>query len=61
MFTDKVERNFHFPAPGWNRMTHRQALHDFPDTIQVPLHKHDKNKVTANSSSFWKQGSGNYV
>jgi hypothetical protein len=26
-FTAKGERNCHFPAPGWNCMTHRQALH----------------------------------
>jgi hypothetical protein len=38
-FTDKPERNCHFPAPGRNCMTHRQALHDFPDTSQVSLHK----------------------
>jgi hypothetical protein len=33
--TDKVERNCHFLAPGWNYMTHRQALQGFPDTSQV--------------------------
>jgi hypothetical protein len=37
-FTDKVEHKCHFQAPGWNCMTHRQALQDFPDTIKVSLH-----------------------
>jgi hypothetical protein len=41
-FTDQVERNCHFPAPGWNCMTHRQALQGFPDTSQVSLHKNNK-------------------
>jgi hypothetical protein len=40
--TDKVKHNCHFPAPGRNCMTHRQALQDFPDTSQVSLHKNDK-------------------
>jgi hypothetical protein len=34
-FADKVERNCHFPAPGWNCMTHRQSLQGFPDTSQT--------------------------
>jgi hypothetical protein len=38
-FTDKVERNCHFPAPGWNCMTHRQALQGFSDTSQVSPQK----------------------
>jgi hypothetical protein len=37
-FTDKFESNCHFPAPGWNCMTHGQAL-QVPDTSQVSLHK----------------------
>jgi hypothetical protein len=37
-FTDKVERNCHFPAPGRNCMTHSQALQDSPDTSQALLH-----------------------
>jgi hypothetical protein len=41
-FTDKVERNCHFPASGWNCMTHRQALQGFPDTSEVSLHKNNK-------------------
>jgi hypothetical protein len=36
--TVKVERNCHFPSPGW---THRQAL-GFPDTSRVSLHKSNK-------------------
>jgi hypothetical protein len=36
--TDKVKLNCHFPAPG---RTHRQELQDFPDTIQVSLHKNN--------------------
>jgi hypothetical protein len=43
-FTDKVESNWHFPAPGRNCMTHRQGLQGFPDTSQVSLHT--KNKIT---------------
>jgi hypothetical protein len=39
--TDKVERNCYFPAPGWNCMTHRQELQDFPDTSQVSPHKNN--------------------
>jgi hypothetical protein len=41
-FTDKVERNCHFPAPGWNCKTHCQALQGFLDTSQVSLHKNNK-------------------
>jgi hypothetical protein len=41
-FTDNVERNCHFPAPGWTFMTHRQVLQGFPDTSQVLLHKNNK-------------------
>jgi hypothetical protein len=41
-FTDKVEYNWHFPAPVCNCMTHRQALQGFPDTSQVSLHKNNK-------------------
>jgi hypothetical protein len=41
-FSDKVESNCHFPAPGWNCMTHRQALQGFPDTSQVSLHFYNK-------------------
>jgi hypothetical protein len=41
-FTDKVERKYHFPAPGWNCMTHRQVPQGFPDTSQVTLHKNNK-------------------
>jgi hypothetical protein len=29
VFTDKVERNCRFPVPGWNCMTHLQALQYF--------------------------------
>jgi hypothetical protein len=38
-YTDEVGRNCHFPVPGWNCMTHRQALQSFPDKNQVSLHK----------------------
>jgi hypothetical protein len=38
-YTEKVERNCHFPAPGWNCMTYRQVLQGFPDIIQASLHK----------------------
>jgi hypothetical protein len=41
-FTDKLVRNCHFPAPGRNCTTHRQALQDFPDTTQVSLYKNNK-------------------
>jgi hypothetical protein len=41
-FTDKPERNCHFPAPGGHCMIHRQALQDFPDTTQVSLYKNNK-------------------
>jgi hypothetical protein len=41
-FTDKIERNCHFQVPGWNCMTHRQALQGFPETSQVLLHKNNK-------------------
>jgi hypothetical protein len=44
-FTDKVERNCHFSAPGWNCVTHRQALQGFPDTSQVSLHKNNENNL----------------
>jgi hypothetical protein len=30
------------PIPGWNCITHPQALQDFPDMSQVPLHKNNK-------------------
>lgn len=36
-FNDKVERKCHFPVPGWNCKTHRQALQVIPNTIL--LHK----------------------
>jgi hypothetical protein len=41
-FTNKAEINCHFPAPGWNCLTHRQALQGFSDTSQVSLHKNNK-------------------
>jgi hypothetical protein len=41
-FTDKVERNCHFPAAGWNYMTHRQALQVFPYISQASLNKINK-------------------
>jgi hypothetical protein len=34
-FTEEVERNCHFLAPGWNCVTHRRAPQGFPDTSQV--------------------------
>jgi hypothetical protein len=37
MFT----RNSHIAAPGRNCMTHRRALHDFPDMSQVSLRKNN--------------------
>jgi hypothetical protein len=42
--TDKVERNCYFPAPGYNCMTHRQALQGFvfPNTSQEKLYKTDE-------------------
>jgi hypothetical protein len=43
--TDKVERNCYFPAPGWNCMTHRQALQGFLDKSQLPLHKNNTIKL----------------
>jgi hypothetical protein len=39
---DNVERNCHFPAPGWNCTTHYQALQGFPDTSQEWFHKSNK-------------------
>jgi hypothetical protein len=36
-FTEKFERNCHFPAPSWNCMTQCHALQGFPDTNQVSL------------------------
>jgi hypothetical protein len=51
-FTDKVERNCHFPAPGWNRVTRRQALQCFLDTSQVFLHKAVKSTCLYYSSSY---------
>jgi hypothetical protein len=42
LFSDKLERNNHFPARGRNCMTHRQALQNFSDTSQVSLHKNNK-------------------
>jgi hypothetical protein len=41
-FTDNPEHNCHFPVPGRNCTTHRQALQDPPDTSQVSLHKNNK-------------------
>jgi hypothetical protein len=38
-FADKVERNCHFPVPGWNCMTNRQAQQSIPSTRQVSLHE----------------------
>jgi hypothetical protein len=35
--TDKLERNCHFPAPGWNCMTHRQPLQGYPRMSQALL------------------------
>jgi hypothetical protein len=32
-------------TPGWNCMTHRQALQDFPGMIQISLHKYNKIKL----------------
>jgi hypothetical protein len=40
-FTGDVERNCHFPAPGWKYMTHHQALQGFTDS-QVSLHENNK-------------------
>jgi hypothetical protein len=37
-----VERNCHFTVPGWNCMTHSQALQRFPHMSQVSLHKNNK-------------------
>jgi hypothetical protein len=42
VFTDKVERNCHFPAPGWNCMTRREALQGFLDTSQVSLRENNE-------------------
>jgi hypothetical protein len=47
-FTDKVERNSHFPAP--DCVTHRQALQGFPDMSQVALHKNNKINLPIHSS-----------
>jgi hypothetical protein len=41
-FTDKVESYCHFPAPGFNCLTHRWVLQGYPDTSQVSLHKNNK-------------------
>jgi hypothetical protein len=43
-FADKVERNCQLPVPGWNCMTHRQALQGFLDSRSFC-----KNK------KFWKE------
>jgi hypothetical protein len=42
VISDKVERNCHFPATGWNCKTRRQALQGFPDTSQASLQKNNK-------------------
>jgi hypothetical protein len=55
-FTDKVERNCHFPAAGWNCMTHRQAPKGFPDMSQVSLHKTIKSTCFFFSTSCRKPG-----
>jgi hypothetical protein len=48
VFTDEVERNCHFPASGWNCMTHRQALQGFAnDASQALLHTHNKINLLA--------------
>jgi hypothetical protein len=47
VFTDKVERNCHFPAPGWNCMTHREALQGFADTSQVSLRTKQSNQLNS--------------
>jgi hypothetical protein len=60
-FTDKVERNCHFPAPGWKCMTHRQALQGFPDTSRVSLHKKNKINSSENSGSCREPGSDSWV
>jgi hypothetical protein len=33
-FTDKVERNCRFPAPGWNCIIHRQVLQSLPIRVK---------------------------
>jgi hypothetical protein len=53
--TDKVESNCHFPALGWNCMTHRKALHGFPDTSQVSLHKTIKSTYQYYNSSSCRE------
>jgi hypothetical protein len=47
----EVERNCHFTVPGWNCMTHCQALQDFPGTSQVSLYVTIKSAYKNNSSS----------
>jgi hypothetical protein len=45
-FADKPERKCHFPAAGWNCMTYRQTLQDFPDMSSVSLYKKHKINLT---------------
>jgi hypothetical protein len=40
--TDKFERKCHLPSPGWNCMTHRQALEGFVDASQILVYKNNK-------------------
>jgi hypothetical protein len=39
--TGKVKRNCEFPVHDRNGVTGHQALQDFSDTIQVPLHENN--------------------
>jgi hypothetical protein len=39
---DKLQCSCHLPAPGRNRMTHCEALEDFPNIRQISLHKNNK-------------------
>jgi hypothetical protein len=41
-FTDKAVRICHFPSPGWNCMTHRQAVQIFPEKRTGSPYKNHK-------------------
>jgi hypothetical protein len=44
-YTNNLEYNCDFPAPGRNYVIQRQALQDFPDTSQDSLHKNNKTSL----------------
>jgi hypothetical protein len=51
VFTDETEGNCHFPTPGWNCMTHQQALWDFAVRLMYSFVKTIKETYPCYSSS----------